>query len=362
VTRDAKGTARTIRVSLHAHVRMRVVAFASLAVLAAFASACANGGSDSGASPGGDGGSTEAGDAAVKADAPHDGAGEGSTSNTSAQQACTDNGGKYCTQLQTCAQFLVTTQYGDLPTCEARQTPGCLDALAAPGTGWTGDKLEACVAARTALDCGDFLHGKPQPSACRVTGLIATSEACRYDEQCGTGYCRYAAGATCGNCVTLGATGAPCTTSSDCDGNLMCSGAGTCQPPASATSPCSMTVPCAQGLSCIGGMCVVPGALGAMCATKNDNADCDYYQGVYCDGTSSTCAAYAVAQAGDACGGAVPIVCAGDATCFQSLCVAPAGDGTACNAASGLNCMPPSSCLGSEGGTTCALFSASQCK
>ena len=100
------------------------------------------------------------------------------------------------------------------------------------------------MTARTALDCAHFLYGKPQPNACRVTGLIATSEVCRYDEQCGTGYCRFAAGASCGNCVTRGETGAPCTTSSDCDGDLMCAGSGTCQPPASATSPCSATMPC----------------------------------------------------------------------------------------------------------------------
>jgi len=341
---------------------MRVLAFSFPLVFAAFAPACANGGNDSG-TPGGDGGTLEGGgDGAVKGDAPHDGAVDGPASGTSAQQACTDNAGAYCKQLNTCAQFLVTVEYGDELTCVARQTPGCLDALAAPGTGWTGDKLEACVTARTALDCADFLHAKPQPNACRVTGLIATSDVCRYDQQCGTGYCRYAAGASCGNCVTLGATGASCTTSADCDGNLMCSGAGTCQPPSSATSTCSTTMPCQQGLSCIGGVCVAPGALGAMCATKNNNADCDYYQGVYCDGTSTACAAYAIAQAGDACGSAVPTVCAGDATCFQSLCVAPASDGSTCNAASGLNCMAPSSCLGGDGGMMCALFSASQCK
>ena len=342
---------------------MRVVAFSSFVVLLAFASACANGGSSAGLSPGDDGGSLEGGgDATTKGDAPHDGAAEGMAGNTSAQKACDDNAGAYCAQLNTCANFLVTTQYGDLPTCEARQSPGCLDALSAPGTGWTGDKLEACVTARTALDCMDFLHGKPQPAACRITGLITTSEACRYNEQCGTGYCRLAAGSNCGNCVTRGATGAPCTSSADCDGNLMCAGSGTCQPPASATNPCSATIPCVQGLACIGGFCVAPGVQGAPCVPKNNNADCDYYQGFYCDATSMACQPYTIAQAGDSCGGTTPTVCAGEATCFQSLCVAPADDGSPCNAASGLDCMAPSSCLGADGGATCGLFSASQCK
>jgi hypothetical protein len=344
---------------------MRGLAFSSAVVLLAFASACANGGSSAGVSPGDDGGLLEGGDATTKSDAPHDAGVDGPASNTSAQKACADNAGAYCTQLNTCALFLVTTQYGDELTCVARQQPGCLDALAAPGTGWTGDKLEACVTARTALDCADFLHAKPQPGACRVTGLIATSDACRYDEQCGTGYCRYAAGASCGNCVTRGATGAPCTASADCAGNLMCAGAGTCQPPATATNPCSATIPCVQGLVCIGSVCVAPAGVAtppATCVPKNNSADCDYTQGVYCDATTMACQPYSKAQAGDACGGSTPTVCTGDATCFQSLCVAPADDGSTCNAAAGLNCLAPSSCLGGEGGATCALFSASQCK
>jgi hypothetical protein len=343
---------------------MRVLAFSSPLLLLAFASACANGGNDSGTPPGDDGGAPlEGGDATVKGDAPHptDGASEGTVSGTSAAKACADNAAAYCTQLQTCAEFLVTLEYGDELTCVARQAPGCLDALAAPGTGWTGDNLEACVKARTALDCADFLHGKPQPKACLITGLF-NSQSCLDGAQCGTGYCRIASGASCGNCVALGDTGAPCTTSSDCDGNLLCAGIGTCQPPSPASGACSTTMPCVQGTNCIAGACVLPGASGAPCAAKNNNADCDYYQGVYCDGTTSMCTSYAIAQAGDSCTGATPTVCAGDATCFQTLCVSPAADGSACNAASGLNCMAPSSCLGAEGGTTCSLFSASECK
>ncbi|HEY3815784.1 MAG TPA: hypothetical protein VGL81_01375 [Polyangiaceae bacterium] len=343
---------------------MRVLAFSSSVVLLAFASACANGGNDSGTPSDGDGGLVlEGGDAALKGDAPHptDGGGEGAVSGTSAAKACADNATAYCMQLDTCAQFLFNLEYPDMLTCQASQQPSCLDALTAPGTGWTGDNLETCVKARTALDCSDFLHAKPQPSACFVTGLF-NSQSCLYDAQCGTGYCRIATGASCGNCVALGNTGAPCTSSNDCGGNLLCAGSGTCQPPSPASGACSTTVPCTPGTACIGGACVVPGGPGAACSSKNSNADCDYYQGVYCDGTTSMCTAYAVAQPGDACGSATPTVCGGDATCYQSLCVSPAADGSACNAASGLNCMAPDSCLGTEGGTTCTLFSATQCK
>ena len=332
-------------------------------LLLLFASACANGGGDSSAT-GDDGGldGTAVGDGAANGDAhAKDGAKEGAPGGTSAQKACADNAASYCKQLETCAPFLVTVQYGDELTCESRQTPGCLDALAAPGTGWTGDDLEACVAARTALDCNTFLHGKPAPAACRITGQVATSQACLYGAQCGTGYCRIATGSTCGNCVTLGATGAPCTNSSDCDGNLLCAGSGTCQPPSSASSTCDATHPCVQGTTCLGGTCVAPGGPGAMCSAANKGADCDYYQGAYCDGTSSKCTAYTIAQPGDPCGSATPTVCAGDSTCTLSLCVAPVADGTACDPQNGQSCMPPQSCTGGDGGT-CALFSATQCK
>jgi hypothetical protein len=347
---------------------MRVLAFSLFSVLLAFASACANGGSGA-STPGDDGGPLdEGGDATLKGDGPHPGGDGGSEggAGTPAQKACDDNAVAYCTQLQMCAPFLMTIEYGsdDLMTCEAEVVPGCLDALAAPGSGWTGDALEACVSARTALTCSAFLYGKPQPSACRITGQIATSEACLYDGQCGTGYCRVPTGASCGNCVTLGATGAPCTSPYDCDGNLMCAGSAgseTCQPPSSATGPCSTTQPCALGLSCIGGTCTAPGGVGATCAAKNNGADCDYNQGAYCDTTAGMCAAYTTAQPGDSCNGATHTICAADATCYQSLCVAPAQDGSTCNAASGLNCQPPDTCSAADGGT-CALFSAKQCK
>jgi hypothetical protein len=345
---------------------MRVLAFSSPAVFLVFASACANGGNGAGPTPSGDdGGAT--GDATTKSDAPHpaeggEAGGDGPASAVSAAQACADNAAAFCTQLEMCAPYLLALEYGDKPTCESRQQPGCLDALAAPGTGWTGDNLEACVKARTALDCNDFLHAKPQPTACFITGTFFT-QSCLYDAQCGTGYCKVPGGATCGNCVALAmTTGQSCMTTADCGGNLLCAGNSTCQPPSPATGPCSATMPCVQGTACIGGTCVAPGGAGATCSSKNNGADCDStYQGVYCDATTSMCTAYTVAQPGDACGAATT-VCGGGGVCFHSLCSSPVADGSPCNAASGLDCMAPSSCLGADGGMTCALFSATNCK
>jgi hypothetical protein len=345
--------------SWHASPDVRAYALVSWLLVLSVPAACANGGSSGGDSPplpdgGGDDGGP-LGDGTAGDSKAGDGGDSGS--GTSATKACGDNASAYCTQLEMCAPFLVTVTYGDELTCVARNTLSCADVLAAPGTGWNGDVLEACIKARTAQTCADFLEAKPAPQACRVTGQIFNGP-CRYGGQCGSGYCRYASGASCGTCVNLGETGSPCTTSSDCDGNLMCAGSGTCQPPSPLTGACGAMAPCQQGLACIGMVCIQPGALGATCNAANNNADCDYNQGVYCDGTSKACTAYVVAQAAGSCGGTTPTACAGGGTCYKSACVPPAMDGSMCASATGENCLFPSSCnMG-----TCGLYTASLCK
>ena len=320
--------------------------------------ACANGGSG-GDSPSSDDGGDDGGPVGdgAKGDSTVAGDGGDSGSSVSATKACGDNASAYCTQLEMCAPFLITVQYGDELTCVARNTIACADVLSAPDTGWNGDVLEACIKARSALACSDFLEGKPAPQACRVTGQIFNGP-CRYDGQCGSGYCRYASGASCGTCVNLGETGSPCTTSADCDGNLMCASSGTCQPPSPLTGSCGAMAPCQQGLACVGAACIQPGALGATCSPSNNNADCDYDQGVYCDSTSKECSAYLTPQAGGACGGTIATVCAGGGTCYKSACVPPEMDGAMCASATGENCLYPSTCNAG----TCGLYSGSMCK
>lgn len=330
--------------------------------------ACANGGGSGGSKlvlddEGGSEGGSPPGDATTDTHVMTTTDGGDAGSVTSATKACADNASAYCAQLEMCAPFLVTVQYPADPTptsaCVTQMTLACADLLAAPGTGWTGDVLEACVKARTALDCNTFLNGKPLPKACLVTGQIITSDPCRYDGQCGSGYCRYAPGASCGNCVTLGETGAPCTSSLDCDGNLICTAptAGTCQPPSAAEVTCGATIPCQQGLVCLNALCAQPGGLGATCSSKNDSADCDYDQGVYCDGTAMACVAVAVAGTGGACAAPAP-ACGGGGTCYDSACVAPAQDGGTCAPTTGVNCLYPQTCQSG----TCGLYAASQCK
>lgn len=351
------GTAGPFRVSLNGGVRTRFFAFLFVGVtfplaLAALPVACATGGGGNGASgEGGDDGSLgEGGEGAVGDGGTGEG-GEGGTGGTSATKACADNASQYCTQLSMCSQFLLSIEYGDEITCETAVVPGCMDALAAKGTGWTGDRLEQCITARGKLTCEQFLYAKPYPNACTPTGKLGNA-ACRYDAQCGTGYCRIPSGMMCGTCVSRGATGALCQTSDDCDGNLMCA-MGTCAAPSGVGGPCSATVPCNQGLSCVKGQCIQPGGVDAGCGDAG--GVCDYNLGAVCSG--SACAAVTVDTAGGSCSGPPMDQCPSASVCQQGFCAPPVADMGACDAG-GTPCAPPDTCNSG----TCSLFTASNCK
>jgi hypothetical protein len=351
------GTARRFRVSLNVGVRTRFFSFLFVGVsfplaLAALPVACATGGGGNGGTGGeggDDGSSVEGGEGSVGEGGAGEG-GEGGSSGTSAAKACADNASHYCMQLGNCSSFLLQIEYGDIITCQTEVVPGCMDALAAPGTGWTGDRLEACIAARDKLNCEQFFYDKPYPNVCTPTGKIGNA-ACRYDAQCGTGYCRIPAGMMCGTCVARGATGALCQSTDDCDGNLMCA-MGTCAAPSMIGGPCSMSTPCANGLQCVGGRCIVPGGLDGGCGEAGGT--CDYNLGAYCAGNA--CGAVVVDTPGGSCGGSSPPdQCPSSSTCQQGFCASPIADMGACDGS--VACTPPDTCNAG----TCSLFTASQC-
>lgn len=293
------------------------------------------------------GGSTDAGPEASDAAA--------AAPDADVTQACSDNAAEYCAQLTTCSPFLLSTQYGDSVICETRLAGAyCNNMVTAEGSGWTADGLEACAAAREALSCTEFLYLKPAPSACRPTGTI-TSGGCIWDSQCSAGYCRIPSGMQCGTCVERGNTGAPCTTSNDCDGNLVCTAAG-CAAPVPLGSACSATLPCESGAVCLSSKCIQPGGVGASCDADAGGVDCDYNLGAYCDGTM--CAAITVAMSASLCGGSYPpVACYADGACQGGFCVPPLADGFPCGGDGGVNCTIPSTCNSG----TCSSPNASQC-
>lgn len=354
------GTARPFRVSLNGGVRTRFFAFLFVGLgfplaLAAVPLACATAGGGNGASSadGSDEGFTlEAGEGAVGEGGTVEGGGDGSGGGTSAAKACADNASQYCMQLEMCSSFLFKVEYGDVVTCTTEVTPGCMDALMAPGTGWTGDKLEACIAARAKLTCEQFFYSKPYPNVCTPTGKLGNA-SCRYDEQCGTGYCRIPNGMMCGTCVGRGATNAPCQSDDDCDGNLLCA-MGTCVVPSMIGGQCNATtMPCAYGLACVGGMCVVPGGVDAGCGDAG--GACDFNFGAVCSG--NVCTAVPVDTPGGSCSGPPTDECPSASACIQGFCAGPIADMMACDAG-GIPCTPPDTCNAG----TCSLFTASNCK
>ncbi len=330
---------------------LAIVGLAATLGLGALGASCASGGLTDGASSDGGDDSTVDG-ATVEGGTGGDG-GNADGGGTSLTQACSDNAAGYCAKLSTCAPFLLSVQYGDMPTCVMRLGGDyCNNIVTAKGSGWTGDGLEACVAARDALSCNDFLYGKPAPKACTPSGTI-TNGSCLWGSQCGTGYCRITAGAQCGDCVALGNTGSPCATTSDCDSNLVCAGAA-CAVPVVLGGACTATSPCESGLVCLSGKCIQPGAVDAGCSPDAGGIDCDYNQGAYCNGT--TCAAITVAMLSSLCGGGPPpAVCFADGACQGGFCVAPVADGQPCDG--GVNCTTPSTCNAG----VCSTPSASQC-
>jgi hypothetical protein len=333
-------------------VRLRLIILLGLLVqvaLAAGQASCASGGSDAGGSSG-DGGD----DSTVVDGGPSDGGKKDSAPivDASVSKACADNATSYCNQLFMCSPYLLSVEYGDVPTCQMQLGGAyCTDIVTAKGSGWTGGGLEACVAARQALTCQQFLYLKPARAACRPTGTLPMG-ACRYDTQCGTGYCSIPAGSACGNCVLRQSTGGVCATLSDCDSNLVCSG-NRCVVPAPPGGMCDpMTMPCENGMQCISGKCAVGGMANATC-DADSGIGCDPNLGVYC--SVGTCSAIMVGMINTTCGGSPPAVCYGDGTCSGGMCVPPIQDGQSCDG--GVNCMTPSTCNSG----TCGLFLASQC-
>lgn len=297
------------------------------------------------------------GDAGAPPDAPADAASAVDASSTTVDQACQANAAGYCHHLEQCFPFSILANWGDVATCIATVAPACATVLGAPSDGWTPDRLVACVHAREALTCGRFLFRKPELAECSITGAIDDGAACRYGPQCKSGYCKITTG-VCGNCVTPAARGGACTTNADCAAALLCAKNQTCQPAADVGGACDDTHPCALGTACIGGQCKTPGALGSDCDPALGGVDCDYYQQLYCQGTSKKCTQYKVVKAGQPC--TVPndaIVCEAGGGCLNGTCAAAGTGGTLCDPTKGITCAYPLTC---DSGT-CRVVQPSEC-
>jgi hypothetical protein len=283
----------------------------------------------------------------------------------SADKACTDLALSLCTQIQSCAPALISLNYGDVATCQARAKIGCLPSLMAPSTSATPDKLDGCASALTSASC-DALFVRDTPKACIPDpGKLANGTACGDDAQCVNAYCKKASGQVCGVCSMRAAAGGACTIADDCDYKLTCASS-VCVTPGAVGAVCDGGHPCAAPNVCKGGTCAAPGEAGASCTPSAGGGDCDLPKGLFCNPQSMVCAQLTFAAPGAACGfvGGNVVACSGGARCktstaspFSGTCLAPAADGAACDATNGPDCVAPAECVNGA----CKLPSPASC-
>jgi hypothetical protein len=309
----------------------------------------------------------------------------------SADQACGDNAHDRCTRLQECSAEQMTVDYGSEGACETRLKLNCLNAIAAPSSGNTAARSEACAQAYATESCTDLLDDNPPPSCVQATGSLANGEPCAFPGQCQTGFCAIVPGAGCGTCAAAPVAGASCLTLTTCGQVLSCiTSVTTCSSFAPQGEPCSKSALCGTGLYCVGSTNTTPGTCdsavedaGAPCdpAAKN-GPGCDRQQGLTCSSVTRSCAPlppYAVA--GQPCGtiDGVLVVCGGAGVCNATgadagpdaapdasppfTCVVPAADSAECNLAVGPGCLSPARCIAADGGVsgTCQFPNADLC-
>jgi hypothetical protein len=292
---------------------------------------------------GDDGGSTQPGDAIVD-----------TVDALAASTACTSLATARCTALMTCSPADLERAYGTMAECLARELIACDDALSVPDTGATPGGQVACGSALAAETCAVFLS-RTVPTECISVG--PGTGTCTFAAQCSTSFCAIGADALCGLCQTEPVAGQSCA-ASGCGLSLICDGTTEkCIAPAELGQTCGKNTPCDYGLACVGtggaGTCkALLTTLGATCDPNHETASsCSSDAGLTC--SSNKCVAQPIVAAGSACGDVnnVETACSAGASCViptnqtKGTCVAPAGDGSACDTKSGPDCLQPARCI-----------------
>jgi hypothetical protein len=282
----------------------------------------------------------------------------------SADQASSDAAAALCARFDACSAFYVQSAFGDVTSCTTALKAVLQNALAAPGTGGTPTKIEACAQAVPGVSCDDAL-GHNLPASCQaVAGQLANGAPCGDSSQCQSAYCNKAKGQTCGACAAPPTTGATCDVDDDCPVGNVCfkaAGAtsGACVVQGAAGAACDATQhPCKSTLICKSGVCSTPDAAGAPC-TRAGASDtfgtCDMLGGEFCSFGGKTCTAIDMAPSGQAClfvngltGGLT--LCSASGTCTTSTgatsgtCTAAAPPGGSCDDTKGPKCQQPAVC------------------
>jgi hypothetical protein len=262
-------------------------------------------------------------------------------------QACSAFAQAHCARLQSCSATRLATSYGDGASCQAALEQSCSDELAAPDTGNSAARTQACAQATGDWDCIDFVNGVNVPSSCaQVSGQLVNGQACTYSSQCQSSFCAIATYAACGVCAPLPFPGDRCANLSSCGDGMNCTTeTQTCATPLQLGASCSRGHPCIASLTCLGvdnpagasGTCVTTAATaGIECDPTRDTMSSCYREGGFaCDPATLQCVAIDVVQPGQPCDGDV-ILCAAGGTCVASgdaghlTCLAAAAPGESC--------------------------------
>jgi hypothetical protein len=303
-----------------------------------------------------------------------------SQSNVTASQACADLAAARCQKMQQCNPQGILNTYGDLATCESRQSATCVSNLAAPQTANSASHTEDCAQATPSVTCSDFALGNVPPACQPPAGPRDAGSPCSVSAQCATAFCLTPRTSSCGTCEVQPAVGSSCA-NNGCGPGLVCdSKTLLCAMPLGAGGSCDDSSVCGPGFTCIGNSSTANGtctalatAVGANCDLADAGTRCDGRLGLYCNVPQGrVCAQVGNAAATLACGtidGGV-IDCTAGAFCERpgnsrsGVCVAPASESAACDTADGPTCSSPARCvLTIAGGTagTCITTNPTVC-
>jgi hypothetical protein len=280
--------------------------------------------------------------------------------------ACASGAETYCAWLGRCVPSSLNVVWGDAATCAARIKLSCMDQFLS-GSNASPDDIGACASAVAAQSCNAPV-GPVEGSECLPKpGSRANGAGCGSDWQCQSTYCKKSGGQTCGTCAVRAKIGELCDGS--CEFGATCAQVSLaerrCVVPGGVGASCATSMVCQSGLSCEGGVCTQPTYLSAGMACEPARSRCDGRMGLYCNSMTRVCAQVKYASPGEACGtqsDGTLAICSGGASCPTGLaankvCIAAAKDGEACNLNMNIGCQQPASCINN----VCKLPDAAAC-
>src|SRR5260370_5048876 len=98
-------------------------------------------------------------------------------------EACTHLVTPYCAAYHRCAPEWFASQYPDEAACVGALMPDCVEQRSAPGNTTSAGDVEACAAAKGAIDCPAFFADleRPRPPGtpgCAFEGRLADAASC----------------------------------------------------------------------------------------------------------------------------------------------------------------------------------------